>query len=254
MTAIAKQVEDFLSTSAPFDMLNESMRHDLIRHADLLYVTTDNTEHFKTGEPRLYLIQSGQFSVEDGEGAARHLSEGDYFNYAAILDKRTYPLSVHVDSPGLVYSFAAEDVCALLELVEVNSFFTGLRNNALQNHAIADSNSMWLYKSLTDVIDKAPVAAHSHMSIADAAMLMTQEKVSSLLVTDNDKLIGIVTDRDLRSRVVAHALDTALPVKQIMTVNPTQISNSRTLFDAMALMTEKIFIICRLSTIYLSRP
>jgi CBS domain-containing protein len=239
MTAIAKQVEDFLSTSAPFDMLNESQRNDLIRHADLLYVTKDNTEHFKTGEPRLYLIQSGQFSVEDGEGAARHLSEGDYFNYAAILDKRTYPLSIHVDSPGLVYSFAAQDVRALLELVEVNSFFTGLRNNALQNHAIADSNSMWLYKSLTDVIDKAPVAAHSNMSIADAAMLMTQEKVSSLLVTDNDKLIGIVTDRDLRSRAVAHALDTALPVKQIMTVNPTQISNSRTLFDAMALMTEK---------------
>ena len=239
MTAIAKQVEDFLSSSAPFDMLNEAQRSDLIRNADLLYVTKDNAGQFGAKESRLYLIQSGQFSVEDGEGAARHLSEGDYFNYTAILDNQTYPLSVTVDSPGLIYSFAASDVTGLLDLVEVSSFFNGLRNNALQNHAIADSNSMWLYKSLTDVVSKAPVAAHCDTTIVEAAKLMTQEKVSSLLVTENEKLIGIVTDRDLRSRVVAEAFDTHRAVRDIMTATPTQIGSNRTLFDAMSLMTEK---------------
>ncbi|NDW22779.1 putative nucleotidyltransferase substrate binding domain-containing protein [Alteromonas hispanica] len=239
MTAIAKQVEDFLSSSAPFDMLNEAQRSDLIRNADLLYVTKDNAGQFGAKESRLYLIQSGQFSVEDGEGAARHLSEGDYFNYTAILDNQTYPLSVTVDSPGLIYSFAARDVTGLLDLVEVSSFFNGLRNNALQNHAIADSNSMWLYKSLTDVVSKAPVAAHCDTTIVEAAKLMTQEKVSSLLVTENEKLIGIVTDRDLRSRVVAEAFDTHRAVKDIMTAAPAQIGSNRTLFDAMSLMTEK---------------
>ena len=67
MTAIAKQVEDFLSSSAPFDMLNEAQRSDLIRNADLLYVTKDNAGQFGAKESRLYLIQSGQFSVEDGK-------------------------------------------------------------------------------------------------------------------------------------------------------------------------------------------
>ena len=188
MTAIAKQVEDFLSTSAPFDMLNESQRNDLIRHADLIYVTEDNTKHLATSNPRLYLIQSGQFSIEDGEGTARHLSEGDYFNYAAILDKRTYPLSVHVDSPGLVYSFAAEDLLPLLELVEVNSFFTGLRNNALQNNAIADSNSMWLYKSLTN-----------SRTLFDAMALMTENNIHHLPVIDHlsQSPVGMVTASDI---------------------------------------------------------
>ena len=72
-----------------------------------------------------------------------------------------------------------------------------------------------------------------------AAQIMTNQKVSSLLVTREDKLIGIITDRDLRSRVVAASLDTHLPDSQIMTTNPAQITENRTLFDALALMTER---------------
>jgi len=70
-------------------------------------------------------------------------------------------------------------------------------------------------------------------------MLMTKKKVSSLLITEDTKVVGIVTDRDLRSRVVAKSVDTALSVREIMTLNPAQIGGNRTLFDAMALMTEK---------------
>lgn len=239
MAAIAKQVEDFLSTSAPFDVLEDEQRAHLIKGAEIIYLTADNATDLSQDAAKLYLIQSGQFSVEDGQGAIRHLSEGDYFGYPAIMDNRKTALSVTVDSPGLVFCFEAEQVTSLLKISAIGNFFVGLRNNALQNNAIADSNSMWLYKGLTDVISKAPVSVNASTPICNAAQLMTEQKVSSLLVTDGTKLVGIVTDRDLRSRVVATSLDTHLPVSEIMTVNPTQINGNRTLFDAMALMTEK---------------
>ena len=239
MTAMAKQVEDFLNTSAPFDILDKEQKLELVKHTELVYLTADNVGDLQKGKASLFLIQNGQFSVQDSDAPLRHLSEGDYFGYTNIMEKRNFSLSISVDSPGLVYCFEASAVTPLFELPAIRNFFDGLRNNALQNHAISDSNSMWLYKGLEDVINKSPVSVDVETSITAAAQLMTTQKVSSLLVTREDKLIGIITDRDLRSRVVAASLDTHLPVSQIMTTNPAQITENRTLFDALALMTER---------------
>lgn len=239
MTAMAKQVEDFLNTSAPFDMLDKEQKLELVKHTELIYLTADNVGDLQKGKSSLFLIQNGQFSVQDSDAPLRHLSEGDYFGYTNIMEKRNFSLSISVDSPGLVYCFDASAVTPLFELPAIRNFFDGLRNNALQNHAISDSNSMWLYKGLEDVINKSPVSVDVETSITAAAQLMTTQKVSSLLVTREDKLIGIITDRDLRSRVVAASLDIHLPVSHIMTPNPAQIMGNRTLFDALALMTER---------------
>ena len=239
MTAMAKQVEDFLNTSAPFDILDKEQKLELVKHTELIYLTADNVGDLQKGRASLFLIQNGQFSVQDSDAPLRHLSEGDYFGYTNIMEKRNFSLSISVDSPGLVYCFEASAVTPLFELPAIRNFFDGLRNNALQNHAISDSNSMWLYKGLEDVINKSPVSVDVETSITAAAQLMTTQKVSSLLVTREDKLIGIITDRDLRSRVVAASLDIHLPVSHIMTPNPAQIMGNRTLFDALALMTER---------------
>ena len=239
MTAMAKQVEDFLNTSAPFDMLDKEQKLELVKHTELIYLTADNVGDLQKGKSSLFLIQNGQFSVQDSDAPLRHLSEGDYFGYTNIMEKRNFSLSISVDSPGLVYCFDASAVTPLFELPAIRNFFDGLRNNALQNHAISDSNSMWLYKGLEDVINKSPVSVDVETSITMAAQIMTNQKVSSLLVTREDKLIGIITDRDLRSRVVAASLDIHLPVSHIMTPNPAQIMGNRTLFDALALMTER---------------
>lgn len=239
MTAMAKQVEDFLNTSAPFDVLDKEQKLELVKHTELIYLTADNVGDLQKGEASLFLIQNGQFSVQDSDAPLRHLSEGDYFGYTNIMEKRNFSLSISVDSPGLVYCFEASAVTPLFELPAIRNFFDGLRNNALQNHAISDSNSMWLYKGLEGVINKSPVSVDVETSITVAAQIMTNQKVSSLLVTREDKLIGIITDRDLRSRVVAASLDIHLPVSHIMTPNPAQIMGNRTLFDALALMTER---------------
>lgn len=239
MTAMAKQVEDFLNTSAPFDILDKEQKLELVKHTELVYLTADNVGDLQKGKASLFLIQNGQFSVQDSDAPLRHLSEGDYFGYTNIMEKRNFSLSISVDSPGLVYCFEASAVTPLFELPAIRNFFDGLRNNALQNHAISDSNSMWLYKGLEDVINKSPVSVDVETSITAAAQLMTTQKVSSLLVTREDKLIGIITDRDLRSRVVAASLNIHLPVSHIMTPNPAQIMGNRTLFDALALMTER---------------
>lgn len=240
MSAIPQQVIDFLKTSAPFDRLDEDGLDALAKRANLIYLADDNkSELLAKNAGRLFLINSGQFSVRDSDGPEKHLSEGDYFGFAGVIDEVAYPLQVTIDKPGLIYCFTAESFKEALNYPEVSDFFHHARTDALQNQAVTDSNSMWLYKPLHEVISAEPVQAHINTSIQEAATHMTVNKVSSLLITDADKLVGIVTDRDLRSRVVAEGLDVNLPVEDIMTEKPAMIHQYRTLFDAMALMSER---------------
>jgi len=204
MSAVPQQVFDFLKTSAPFDLLSVEELKGIAQHAQLIYLTEENKQVLvKEHNESLFLIQSGQFSVKDSDGPLRHLSDGDYFGIIGLLDNVEYDIDVNVDSPGLVFCLQRSDVKQAMENVEFGNFFNSAKTDALQNQAVTDSNSMWLYKPLAEVIAKAPVQADEQISIFEAAQLMSKHNVSSLLVTDGGELTGIVTDRDMRNRVVA---------------------------------------------------
>jgi CBS domain-containing protein len=81
-----------------------------------------------------------------------------------------------------------------------------------------------------DLVARQPVRVPPTATIRDAAARMTEQRVSSVLVTDDDRLVGILTGRDLRSRVVARAVDPFAPVSTVMTSDPIT-----TRPDAMAL-------------------
>ena len=73
-------------------------------------------------------------------------------------------------------------------------------------------------------------------TVLDAAHLMNKHKCGSLLVTEDSKLLGIITERDVLSRVVAAERDpSATPVLAVMTQKisvctpQTSIDEARTL-------------------------
>ncbi|MFQ3208061.1 MAG: CBS domain-containing protein [Glaciecola sp.] len=239
MHAVPQQVTDFLQQSGPFDILDIEQIHDIARHSTIIYLAAENQdEMLSTHKEALYLIQSGQFSVKDCDGALKHLSDGDYFGYAALLDNVSYKLDVTVDSPGLVLCMPKVWFDKAMLHPKINQFFNAAKDDVLQHEAVTDSNSMWLHKPLFEVAETLPITISQTDTIQSAGALMSEKRISSVLIIENNQLIGIVTDRDLRNRVVAVGLDMQLPVKQIMTKNPAYLTKTKTLFDAVCLMNE----------------
>lgn len=65
-------------------------------------------------------------------------------------------------------------------------------------------------KKCNEVMTKNPIYCLPHDSVADAAELMKTVDIGSILVVDNErtqKLVGIVTDRDLAVKIMANGLD-----------------------------------------------
>jgi CBS domain-containing protein len=80
-------------------------------------------------------------------------------------------------------------------------------------------------------------------SVHEAACVMTRAVCGSVLVIDSgNKLLGIVTERDLMTRVIAKALDPAkTTVAQVMTPNPRCVPPEMRVADAVLIMLERGF-------------
>ncbi len=76
--------------------------------------------------------------------------------------------------------------------------------------------------------------------VIDALKLMADKDIGALLVVDNDKLVGIVSERDYARKIVLlgkTSQDT--PVREIMTERVVCVKPGNTVEECMALMTDK---------------
>lgn len=79
-------------------------------------------------------------------------------------------------------------------------------------------------------------------SVFDALSLMAQFDIGCVLVTENDKLVGIFTERDYARKVVLKGLGSRdVKVGELMTHAPYTVGLSGTADDVMATMTTKRF-------------
>ena len=62
-------------------------------------------------------------------------------------------------------------------------------------------------KSVRDSMTADPSSIGASASVVEAARIMREEHIGSLPVTDDEKLVGMITDRDITTRVVAEAAD-----------------------------------------------
>lgn len=77
-------------------------------------------------------------------------------------------------------------------------------------------------------------------NVRAAAKMMRDKKIAAVLVMEAEKLVGIVTERDMTCRVIAAGLnpDTAM-IRDVMTANPDTLSPDDTASDAISMMRER---------------
>ncbi len=76
----------------------------------------------------------------------------------------------------------------------------------------------------------------------DCATKMNQYGVGALLVIENEKLIGIISERDLIRKLLGTSTDPkSISVEKLMTKDPVTVLPTMTVQEAMKLMTERRF-------------
>jgi CBS domain-containing protein len=60
-------------------------------------------------------------------------------------------------------------------------------------------------KSVRDAMTEDPRSIGASASVVEAARLMREQHIGSLPVTEDERLVGMITDRDITTRVVAES-------------------------------------------------
>ena len=96
-------------------------------------------------------------------------------------------------------------------------------------------------KIIPDVINNQKLQTlDPDASVKAAASLMGSSRISAVLVLKNDRLIGIVTERDMTAKVLAHGLDPEkTKISEVMTPDPDCLSPNDSPNSALQIMSER---------------
>jgi CBS domain-containing protein len=220
------EVVDFLAEHAPFAAVPRDDLHRLARQLTVRYARRGTKlMAVGRGNDEVFVVRSGAVQITDDSGSlVARGGEGTGFGTTALggeasrFDVEAIEDSLLLVVPAPVFRELAEAHPA------VHEYFSEQRaarlRHALQTMPHTDRRSAVLQTRLRDLIRREPITTTGDATIREAAELMAQEQVSSLLVVERGQLIGIVTDRDLRTRVLAAGRATSEPVSAIMTAGP----------------------------------
>ena len=84
-----------------------------------------------------------------------------------------------------------------------------------------------MHKSIQDAMTSNPTTIEPTTTAQQAARTMKSEDVGSLPIVEGDKLVGVITDRDLAIRIIAEGKGIDTPVadvasKDVVTIDPQQ--------------------------------
>ena len=91
-------------------------------------------------------------------------------------------------------------------------------------------------KSVRDTMTGNPRSIDASASVVEAAQLMREAHIGSLPITDGEQLVGMITDRDITTRVVAESADQQTSVGDISSRDLITVEPDRDLDEALQLM------------------
>ncbi len=92
-----------------------------------------------------------------------------------------------------------------------------------------------------DATRKPPVAASAERTIRQVAHLMDQESVGAVVVTEGDRPIGIVTDRDLAVRALARGVAADARIDSVMSTDLVTMGATVDLREALRIFESRTF-------------
>ncbi len=225
---------DFIATVHPYDSLPQD---ELARVAGSFSRRTYAADEaiYDAGDSLsgLYLIRSGRVSVTDCNGdSVSELGPGNSFGERGLLRDGAAVTSARAAEESVVLMLPRAEVMRLIGAHRaVARFFDRGRTLSERAPDIA-------MLKVGDLLTRDPQSCPAETPIIEAARIMREANISSLGITRDGRLTGLVTIRDMSNRVVAEGRDLNRPVGEVMTTDPITLPPTALGYDVLNIMLE----------------
>lgn len=221
MTGPAPEAARFLHEHPPFDALDPGELGRVAAAAEQEFHPAGSTIFLQGAEPveHLRVVRTGAVEIVLDGRVLDLLGEGELFGHASMLSGLPTGFEARAGENTVCYripaAVAQESLARPAGLRFVARSLLELWTEAA-GAVTATPSVDSLLQPVGTLIRSESVACHPDTTIRDAARMMTAAHSTSAVVDLGDGSLGIVTDRDLRARVVAEGLAGEEPVSAVM--------------------------------------
>ncbi len=243
-STIIDRISSLLESNPPFNALSKADRESMLSDVSIEYFSPGEVimPQGATSHPGLYIVESGLVRLMDltQQRLLHKVGEGEVFGSFGLIK-----------GGATIYEAKAVEptVCALLrgrrfqKLYEKNEEFADYFDSDLRMYVRRMGSTMdvtgshlLFSRNLNQFYHRRPLTCDPKLTVQKLAQLMKRESVDSVLVMQNKKLVGIVTDADLRNKALSRGLASDTPVTKVMTEPVVTLPVEASVFDSMMLM------------------
>jgi len=252
-------VANRLAKHAPFDKLERALLDRIAKGVRIRYLEPGEVifEQGSMPSPECYVLVKGEIEVrqrvDDEDVLVDVCDDGDIFGVRALLGDRPYAATTQAKDDTLLYVLSKDQLHALVaEAPRVAMFFAAdfasdvpqlgeanrlvaVRDARRHERATGTGDDVRRVDPVRDVL-----TCNGETTIRDAASMMSERNVGSILIVDGDRRpLGIVTDSDLRTKVVGQGRDVSDLISEIMSSPVLTVDEQTTLSSLIATVMKK---------------
>ena len=246
-STILDRLGELLARTPPFDQLGADLRAETLADFSLRFYEAGEVivEQHSTQFQGPFVVESGLVRLMDLESQRLidKCGEGDVFGSFNLLKGGATIYEAKAVEPTVCAVLRAERFQRLYEQDEgfARYFDRDLKHYLARLDMQLDVAGAHVLttRRLRQLPHRELVTCPPETSARDAARLMRREAVGALVIVQKDRLKGILTDRDLRNKLVAAGRSTETPISKLMTGPVHTIDAEARVLDAMMTMLER---------------
>lgn len=246
-SSILERIQTLLKQTKPFGDLPDDVRGSLLSDITIEYFQDGDViiEQGSTTHRGLYIVESGTVRIMnvDDQHLLKKCGEGDQFGAFPIIKRGASIYEAKAVEPTVCALLSTKRFVQLLDEQEVvSSFFENdiqqyLRR--METYVDVGGAHLLFSRRLEELGLPTPITCEPEHVVRDVARLMTKNNTDAVLVKNSGRLVGILTDSDIRRRVVGKELPYDTPVRKIMSRPVATITSDASLFDAVMRMLDR---------------
>jgi CBS domain-containing protein len=256
MEVEVREIAEHIGHFAPFDRLSVELLETVASSVEIAYFQAGSSI-FEFGEPihSLYYIRSGAVEVyRHNAELYNRLGEGDIFGQTGLLRTQRVRFPAKAIEDTLLYLIPEtifDRLCAEDENFADFVELSGSRLKATVEQSERENDMM--ITRVRSLLSRLPVSIEESATVQEAARLMTESHVSSVLLlapaeeSDEEafrqfdepttwRMTGILTDHDFRVRVLAEGGSAQTRLADIKHDQLVTIQSDETIYEAMLAM------------------
>ena len=262
---ISERVADFLKNYPPF---SEMLQRDLLALSEEIHIVYEEKGSVVFSENEVahsffYVVHKGAVALKNtaNNTVVDICDEGDIFGLRPLMANENYKLQAKTHEESILYAIPIDIFKPFTQTYEelgnflIQSFASNTRNPYSEDYSgkLLDAPGPEESKGTRDrLFDLQPikyskkiVSCPPETMAKTVAERMTKKGVGSVLVIKNELPVGIITDGDLRDKVVTGKYPVTASAEEIMTTPVITYPKNLTLTQAqMALMKNNISHVC----------